>query len=576
VRVLVTSREAVGLRGERVFPLPPLERPDQGASPTAESLGAFESAQLFVDRAVALDPRFVVDDETAPVVAEICHQLDGWPLALELAAARTRQMSLHALRDRLSDHLGVLTGGPRDAPDRQRTLRETIAWSFDLLTGPEQQLLARLSVFRGGATLTAAEAVCRGGGKLPVLDGLASLLDKSLLRMDEQSRFQLLETVREFAAERLDAAGEAATVRTRHAHFYLGLYPEHVAGGPASEEFGTEIANVLAALEWLVETEPEQAARLFTAVQYRLVTHLHAGTAAQWGDRLEQLELSAEARARLDVCRGTREIASGERETAVATLSSAARRLLEAKDQVYALRACVNLAGTLPEMGRIPEATEWAELAREVSGWSDPPLFPATTLAVVALAARLSGDFERCIAICQEATSVEQPGDAAGLVDAWDELSRAYSALGRSDDAVRAARECLALARREGGPQMELYPYSSLGRALVMRGDLVEGAAHLVASLRIARLSGLLPFDLGWVAVALQMTAPESGALALGAHERMQEINSDPDQEVPAEHLEPVRDRYLAEHPDTVARGRRLGWPAVGVALEELDLPPIT
>jgi len=190
VKVLVTSREALHLRGERQFSVPPLALPDRSRAEPVDQLTRYEAMQLFIERAQAAKPDLDISDRNAYAIAEICHQLDGLPLAIELAAARVNVFSPEALLARLEHRLAVLTSGPRDLPARQQTLRQAIAWSYDLLTPGEQVLYRRLAVFVGGCTLTAAEAVVGAGGLDPSLDvvnGMASMVDKSLLRQEDKA-----------------------------------------------------------------------------------------------------------------------------------------------------------------------------------------------------------------------------------------------------------------------------------------------------------------------------------------------------------------------------------------------------
>jgi predicted ATPase len=209
LKVLATSRAPLGLYGEHEFPVPPLTLPDLKRPPPLERLTQYEAVGLFVERARAVKPDFKVTNESAPAVAEICVRLDGLPLAIELAAARIKMLPPKAMLQRLSSRLKLLTGGARDLPERQRTLRATIEWSFALLNEGEQVLFGRLAVFSGGRTLEAIEAICDPEGDLPMeaFEGVSSLLDKSLLRQEEgpngEPRFVMLETVHEFAREKL-------------------------------------------------------------------------------------------------------------------------------------------------------------------------------------------------------------------------------------------------------------------------------------------------------------------------------------------------------------------------------------
>ncbi len=228
--VLATSRIPLRLSGEREYEVAPLALPTQEQMADIERMRSCESVQLFIERAAAVRPGLRITDESAPALFQIASRLDGLPLALELAGSRMRVLGLEALAARLGQRLPLLTGGARDAPERQRALEATIAWSHEVLDPEEQRLFARLSVFASGWTLEAAEAVC--GTDLDVLDGLGSLVDDGLVRRIElpngDVRFTMLETIREFATARLVAADqpERETLERRHAEFFRDLAEE--------------------------------------------------------------------------------------------------------------------------------------------------------------------------------------------------------------------------------------------------------------------------------------------------------------------------------------------------------------
>jgi predicted ATPase len=263
LKILVTSRAALHVYGEHEFPVPPLALPDSRSMPSVEVLSQYPAVALFVQRAVAAKPDFELNRENALAVTEVCARLDGLPLAIELAAARVKVLSPAAMLTRLTSRLQLLTGGARDLPQRQQTLRAAIDWSYDLLTPAEQKLFRRLSVFVGGCTLEGVEAVCDTKGDLDVdlLDGMASMVDKSLLRQAEQpngeSRFVMLETIREYAREKLDASLEEFETKRAHAAYFLVLAEEvqtEQSGTEWVERFAFEQDNFRAALEWLTET----------------------------------------------------------------------------------------------------------------------------------------------------------------------------------------------------------------------------------------------------------------------------------------------------------------------------------
>ncbi len=231
VRILASSREGLNVTGEQTYRVPSLSLPDAKVASTPENLSQYEAVRLFIDRAMQVKPGFTVTNQNAPALASICHRVDGIPLALELAAARVRSLSVEEINDRLDNQFRLLTGGSRTALPRQQTLRALIDWSYDLLTGPEKSLLCRLSVFAGGWTLAAAEAVCISDEieDWEVLDLLTSLVDKSLVTAEEidgQTRYHLLETVRQYARDRLAEGQEGLRVRGRHRDYFLQMAEE--------------------------------------------------------------------------------------------------------------------------------------------------------------------------------------------------------------------------------------------------------------------------------------------------------------------------------------------------------------
>ncbi len=225
--LLVSSRSALHVSGEQEYPVPPLGVPDPANLPPLAMLSQYEAVALFIERARAVKPAFEVTNETAPAVAEICVRLDGLPLAIELAAARIRVLTPQAMLARLGDRLRLLSGGSRDLPERQQTLRGAIAWSHDMLDEPDRALFAGLSVFMGGAGLDAIEAVCGDDVSGDVLDALESLVEKSLVRQSEgvggDPRFAMLETIREFASDRATERGSMELLREKHARFFASV-----------------------------------------------------------------------------------------------------------------------------------------------------------------------------------------------------------------------------------------------------------------------------------------------------------------------------------------------------------------
>jgi predicted ATPase/DNA-binding CsgD family transcriptional regulator/ADP-ribose pyrophosphatase YjhB (NUDIX family) len=267
--ILATSREPLGIAGEIVWRVPSLSVPESEHDRTAEQVARSEAARLFVERGRAMLPNFTLSERNAPIIAELCGRLDGIPLALELAAARLTMLSVGQITERLTHALGLLTVGSRTAPNRQQTLRTTLDWSYELLSEPERRLFERLSVFAGGWTLEAAEAICVGKAiaSAAVLDLLGSLVMKSLVLvqpdLDERYRYRFLETLRQYGSERLAEHGDLPRYRRRHAEYFLKLrrQAEPDLGGartyPAQLEQDND--NLRVALRWCVENGGAQA-----------------------------------------------------------------------------------------------------------------------------------------------------------------------------------------------------------------------------------------------------------------------------------------------------------------------------
>ena len=269
LKLLTTSREMLHIRGEQVFDVQPLALPDPKHLPDDKTLIHYGAVALFLARAREVQPTFELTTLTAPLITEICRRLDGLPLALELAAARLKVLSLQALLERLEHRLHLLTSGPRDLPTRQQTLRQTIAWSYDLLSHEEQRLFRLLSVFVNGCTLEAAETVYStlGGERAQVLDEVTSLLDKHLLYQGKQgdhtSRLLLHETIREYGLEALSATKEMEMAQQVHAEYYLGLTEAQLGSAELAVWLGQlkrEYANMHAALQWVLERPASEMA----------------------------------------------------------------------------------------------------------------------------------------------------------------------------------------------------------------------------------------------------------------------------------------------------------------------------
>jgi len=433
LKILVTSRSALHVYGEHEFPVSPLALPDLRSKPSVAILSQCPAVALFVQRAGAVKPDFELNRENAATVAEICARLDGLPLAIELAAARVKVLSPSLMLTRLASRLQLLTGGARDMPRRQQTLRAAIDWSYDLLTAAEQKLFRRLSVFVGGCTLEGAEAVCntKGDLDLDLLDGMASLVDKSLAQEVEpkgESRFVMLETIREYALEKLEASGEGALTKRAHAAYCLVLAEEEATeqcgaeGTEWSERFVREHDNFRAGLEWLTETgDAEWGLRLGTALFrfWEIREYLAEGR-----DQLNKLLKLAgaagptKARARALFAAGVLAGEQGDYASADMLINESqdiALQLGDKKGVAVSLNALAVFARDRSDVARahiLFEATLglWRELGDQKA--------VARALSNLANVLKMQGDYDRANALHVECLSIFQGlGDRTGV--AW-------------------------------------------------------------------------------------------------------------------------------------------------------------
>jgi predicted ATPase/class 3 adenylate cyclase len=295
LRILTSSRETLGVEGEASYPVPSLELPDIRHLPVMDQLSQYEAVRLFIDRALLISPHFVVDKENAPFIAQVCYRLDGIPLAIELAAARVKMMSVEQISRRLDDRFRLLTGGSRTALPRQQTLRALIDWSYDLLSAKERLLLCRLSIFVDGWSLDAVEEVCAGNGieLYEVLDLLAQLVNKSLVIVvktsyTQEPRYRMLETIRQYGREKLLQSSENEQVCERYFDYYLRTtrQAETEYFGPREIHWLTwfegEWDNLRAAVEWSLEKRPRAGLELVNCLGHFLSDNWHVSDIEDW------------------------------------------------------------------------------------------------------------------------------------------------------------------------------------------------------------------------------------------------------------------------------------------------------
>jgi predicted ATPase/DNA-binding XRE family transcriptional regulator len=471
--ILVTSRAPLRLRGEQEYPAAPLDLPDLSRLPPPVDVARAPAVALFVQRARQVSPTFAIAPTNALAVAAICRRLDGLPLAIELAAARVKLLSPNGLLDRLDRGLPLLTGGPRDLPARQRTMRDTIAWSHELLDQAEQALFARLAVFAGGWTIAAAEAICGGFGELAAPDLLAhhsALLDHSLIsRRDGDSvpasgeederagalaRFAMLEMIREYAGERLAQRDEVATLRARHAAYFLA-YAERLEPaflGPAQAailgRMALDEANLRVALAWYDEAgSVEDGLRLAAALFRFWWARGHYAEGRGWLDKF--------------LCR-----ASGAPSTARA-------------------RAAGGLALLLYRMGEFAAARAWSEESLAIERAGGDMRASAWPLGTLALTYEAEGERELARRLFEEALALSRAADdRVGIARALSNLADNARFVGAWERAAALYEECLTLDRALGNAEGLAVRQHNLGYVALHAGDYQRAAELFVASLR--------------------------------------------------------------------------------------------
>jgi non-specific serine/threonine protein kinase len=535
--VLVTSRAPLHLSAEREYAVEPLEVPAFASLPPLDELGRAPAVALFVERAREAKASFALTAENARAVVEICRRLDGLPLALELAAARVKLLSPQAMLARLDHRLSLLTGGARDLPSRQQTMRGAVAWSYELLDERDKAVMRRLAAFAGGCSLEAAEAVC-GRRETDVLDALGSLVDKSLLRQREHEdggvRFTMLEVVREYALEQLEASGEADEVRLAHSHFFLELAKEAepnlqgAESAPWLERVGREQENLRAALGLLLEQEPEAGARLAAALgQY-------------WFSR----SLYTEGRGWL-----ARALATGAADPAVRA------RLLRVLSSMEAL------------LGDSGPAAEHAREAVEAGRATGDRGLLAAALNSLGIALSYQGDMGRAREVWEEGLAIAREAGSGFVTAFLNNLGEAA----REEGDYRAARayyeQVLEVQGRHLRTIYNAVSLLNLGGVSLQEGDVAGARAFLREALAISSELGdafysAMAID-GLAAVALEAGERERAARLAGAVEAVFEAVG-----AKLQLLEQsLRDRYVAKlgeelEPDVLerewARGRTM------------------
>ena len=465
LEVLVTSRAVLHLSGEHEYPVSPLALPDPQRFPAPEEVARYEAVDLFAERARAVRPDFRLDAQDATVVAEICLRLDGLPLAIELAAARVKLLPPEALLARLEKRLPLLAGGPRDLPARQRTLGDTILWSYDLLDEEEQRLFRRLSVFDGGCTLRAIEAV-DSPGDAGVLDGVFSLIDKNLLRQVEQEeggiRLAMLETIREYAQERLQESNEGEAVRRAHAGYYLALAEEAGPRLTTAEQMRwldlleTEHNNLRAALSWSLRSEDvETALRLAGALWRFWYVRGHLSEGMRWMERVLEFE-GGDPSLRSRVLGGGGELAhsQGDLDRAQELREAGLALAKQLGDEAQTADALNGLAFVIRRRGEFARARAMHQEALELYQKLDDGWGVSRSMDLLGRAAAFQGDFEAALPLLQEGLSMwRQVGDREGIAESTALIGMVALGEGEYATARSQLRESRRIMEELGDPR---------------------------------------------------------------------------------------------------------------------------
>ena len=526
LRILTTSRAPLGVPGELTWRVPSMSLP-RSADDLIGELQRADAARLFVDRAALVRPNFAITSANAAAVAKICLELDGIPLAIELAATRVRMLTAEQIARGLDDRFHLLTRGARTAMPRQQTLRASIDWSHDLLSDDERVLLRRLSVFVGGCTLDAAEAVCSGNGidRYAVLDLLAGLVDASLVvtrDQDAEIRYSLLETVRQYAATRLDDAGEIEAVRGRHRTYFVALaeraQPELVGAGaedPIVQRLAVELPNIRAALGWAVDACPDDALRIVAALalfwlftgRYREgdAAYARALDAAGGGQPSELRGFVLAARANLGLYGGDSENAPEWAKTALAIGKRLGSLAVEAR--------ALNTLGFMLALDDPSSGRQLLARAVELAGQVGDDWCGIDAQQCVAVAWMWQDGFDEARAALDDAYAQARPiGYRWGL--AWHGFFRGIEAFyrGRLDEAGELFSDAIRAADDVGDPLTRAFAASSLALIELERGDAQAARDRATAALQRTLTTGAL-FAFGWVADRVARTEIALGEL---------------------------------------------------------------
>jgi predicted ATPase/class 3 adenylate cyclase len=503
LRVLATSRVPLRLSGEHEYRVDPLPLPDPVRAGEPEALGTCESVMLFLERASAVRGGFRLTDDNATAIAGIVERVDGLPLAIELAASRVKALSPEALFERLEQRLPLLGGGPRDLPARQQTLRDTIRWSHDLLDEEERRLFARLSVFSGGFALEAAEALCAPGLALDVMDGIGALVDHSLVRRQETGdgrvRYRMLETIREFALERLDESSDADEVRRRHAWHVVAMVeeaePKLLTERAQLDRIEEEHDNVRAALRWSIgRGQAEPGLRIAGAVWRFWQVRSHLAEGRRWTEELLTLPDAAArtpARAKALGALGSLTYYMREPDHVRGPYEESLGISRELGDQRGQAEGAYNLAWVHVLKGDLAGAKDLLLEARDIFRRLDEPVRVAHASTALAQAIADEGDLDRAEPLIEEARATFQAhGELWGVTFTSGQLGAIRLQRGDHDGARRAVWRSLEASEAMNARGWSAVALKGLAILAIREGDPDRGIRLAGAANRANELAG--------------------------------------------------------------------------------------
>jgi predicted ATPase/class 3 adenylate cyclase len=501
--VLATSRVPLHLAGEHDYLVQPLPLPDPATS-ALEALSACESVALFVERARAVRRGFELDDRNARAIAGIVERLDGLPLAIELAASRVNLLSPQAILDRLQQRLPLLEGGSRDGPERQQTLRGAIRWSFDLLNDEERRVFARISVFAGGFSLESAEAVCSQGLGVSVLDGLAALVDNSLVTrtetLDGRVRFRTLETIREYGRERLDESPEGEEVRRRHAWHFVAMAeaaePELLtARSPWLDRLEEEHDNVRAALRWSIDSgEAEVGLRIVGALWRFWQVGNHLAEGRRWAEEVLRMPAAQErtaARAKALGADGSLAYFTSERARVRQSYEESLAIYGELGDRRGEADGAYNLAFAHLLAGELGPARELLERTIRIYGVLGDVVRQAHGKAALGLVCMQDGDLDASEALSESALATfGDAGDQWGLIWTLGQLASVALQREQYDRSRSFMLQSLDRSEAMGARGWNAVPVEGMGLLAIRQGDPDRGIRLAGAAARMKELAG--------------------------------------------------------------------------------------